>query len=542
LLKILIVDDSRFQRRLLSELLENDGHETIEASGGKEAIDLLADLMPDIILLDIVMPGMDGIETCKRLREREYLKAVPIVVFTSLDSDKDIVRAIEAGADDYIAKSSDPKVILARLRANLRTKIFYNEMDRIKRDQSSIMDIMLKMSSMRNTSEVLQILTDSVSIQVGGRASVMLLDEGLSHATIIASSDRMPEGEKEIDLEKYPEIRHSLSSREVLVINDVEHEPVVREVAETLKELNVSSIIVIPLLFHDEILGALFMRGQGEKKEFNEDDIRLCRIMAGAAGNAIKDTSLLSELGETNRMLKEAHGEKAEFFAITAHDLTTPLSIIQTCNEMLKAGIYGSVSESQAEMIQTAIDSCDIMARFINDMRQIAKVEHGKLELNLTDNHIPTFLASICDHMQLLALKEGINLDTADDLPDIDWPFDAERIGQVLTNLIENSIKYNKEGCRITVGAEMTDEGCSLFVEDSGKGLPEGKHGSVFNIFFRLKSDKNTPGLGMGLYICKKFVEAHNGRIWLEGGSNNGNNRFTFFLPPGGKERRSSGD
>ncbi len=116
--KILIVDDDEALVRLIDQVLTRKGYQGLKASNGQEALRLLFDQRPDLVLLDVVMPKMDGWQTCSRIRD---ISDIPIIILTGKRrTEEDIVRGLDYGADDYLLKPVGTRELLARVRASLR--------------------------------------------------------------------------------------------------------------------------------------------------------------------------------------------------------------------------------------------------------------------------------------------------------------------------------------------------------------------------------------------------------------------------------------
>jgi len=126
--KILVVDDDKKIVLLVKSLLEKEGYETIEAYSGKMALDILQDSEPDLILLDVMMPEMDGMETCRRIKGKDNTRSIPVIVLTAKKDVSDKIAGLEAGANDYIVKPFNPDELLARIKAQLRIKFLEDEL------------------------------------------------------------------------------------------------------------------------------------------------------------------------------------------------------------------------------------------------------------------------------------------------------------------------------------------------------------------------------------------------------------------------------
>ncbi len=534
---ILVACSDEKRGAFFAEMLKEAGHEPLPVGSCEAALRLLQDFRLDLVILDAALSGAGGVEACCRIKGVEGRRYIPVIMVIEGSGEEETVKAIDAGADDVIAESTPRGVILARVRANLRAKDVYDEVVRMREDQAAIMEVMLDISSHLDLEEVLQVLVERTAEQVGGGCSIIITDESLQEGRIMACSDGEESKNIRIDLKKYPEILHSIDTRDAVVIDDVENEPIVRNVAATLKKCNISSLIVIPLIFHGEILGTLFLRARGEKEKFDDEDIRLCKIMAGAASNAIKNALYYTRLKEQKETLESLCEElkmldrsRSDFFAVTAHELSSPLSVIQTCTEILLDGMYGELNTLQKNTLSKAARSCEQMSEFVRDLQDVARAESGNLELHLTREMIGETVKSVVDKMVPVAERNGMTLSLLEPLPDAVLTFDRRRIEQVLTNLISNAVKHNRKGCRIVVGARMTEKECVVFVEDDGKGIAEGDLPHIFEGYFRTRAGKKKSGLGLGLYICKMIIDAHGGSIRAEKGERRGS-RFVFTLP-----------
>ncbi len=159
--KILIVDDQLIVRELLKGLLISEGYELAFAANGPEALAQLEQIKPDVILLDVMMPGMDGFEVCQRLKADEQWQHVPIILITALDSKADLVRGLDAGADDFLPKPVNSLELRARVRSMLRIKKQFDELQatlQLREDMAAMIvhDIRTPLTVIRGISELLK--------------------------------------------------------------------------------------------------------------------------------------------------------------------------------------------------------------------------------------------------------------------------------------------------------------------------------------------------------------------------------------------------
>lgn len=294
MITILLVDDDELQRTIFSDILKTTGYEVILADGGENALKLVEDFTPDLILLDIIMPRLGGIETCKVMRSFAHLKTVPILMLTAMDSDDYLIDALDAGADDFIVKKSSPRVVCARIRAHMRTKTLHDEVERLRRDQNIITESIVEINYNNDLRAALQRVTEKISRQIGGRVSIVNVKKECPTGEVVATSDGWTKDKISIDMENYPELTHAIENKRPLIIEDVSKDTVVKGVAGKLKELGVSSLMVIPLPLkqkNDEI-GVLLLRARGNYKSYDQDDSRLCRTIADAVAHTIRSEKL----------------------------------------------------------------------------------------------------------------------------------------------------------------------------------------------------------------------------------------------------------
>lgn len=383
--RVLIVDDDLMLKVMFEDILHAHGYKTYHASNGREAVRLVKEHTPEIILMDIVMPEMDGIAACKAIRSIT-LPVRPSIVVVSNISDKDaIVEALEKGADDFIIKPIDGMELIARIHAQSRIKHFYMEICEDKKNLETILDVVNTVCSTLNTEAVLYTIVNKVANITGAvRCSIVLIAKG-NIGYVLASSENPTVKELIIDLNKYPEIMEAIKSKGPVVVEDISIHPLMVKVKELVKDFHKMNVLIMPIVLEEEIIGTLFLRTRRPGKGFTEKDINLCQIIAQAACHAIKNARLFEEVSKEKEDMKalaitdrltEVYNHN--FFYTRLDDefnrasrYETPISLIMMDIDDFKRinDTYGHrtgdhVLKEIADMIKKLVRKTDIVARY----------------------------------------------------------------------------------------------------------------------------------------------------------------------------------
>lgn len=261
-------------------------------------------------------------------------------------------------------------------------------------------------------------------------------------------------------------------------------------------------------------------------KPFQHSEL-VARVRAG-----LRIRKMQRELKTTNKELERVAKLKDEFLGIAAHDMRTPLTGIKGACELLLDGYVGTLSPEQLELVQLVDRQGRYMLDLINDILDVTKIESGKINLALEDHDLVSFLGEQANAVALWARTKGIEIRTevSEGLPPV--PLDAERVGQVLNNLISNAIKFSDPGSSVTLSAVRDDDQVEIAVHDTGQGMPPEDLDKVFRAFTQASSRATggEKGTGLGLAIVKKLVELHGGRVGVRSEVGKGS-EFFFTLP-----------
>jgi len=235
------------------------------------------------------------------------------------------------------------------------------------------------------------------------------------------------------------------------------------------------------------------------------------------------------ELEAANKKLKELDRIKSDFVANVAHEFRTPLTIIKGNVDLVAKGGLGEVTSQQKEMLDGAKNVANRLARLVNDLLDISKIESGKMKLRedlininkIIEENLPGFTKMIKDRKQTLKKELAI------DMPDI--KADMDKITQVFVNLLSNAIKYSPEQGSIVVKSVNLENEIMVEVSDTGEGVSQENLDTIFDKFTRVTAEKKE-GTGLGLPIAKDIVVLHKGRMWVKSEIGKGS-QFYFTLP-----------
>lgn len=444
-MKILLVDDTPTNRKLLRVTLEAEGHTTVEAGDGFQALAVLEREPVDAIISDILMPNMDGFRFCHELRHNERLKHLPFLHYTSTYTSAGDQKLSESlGADRYLTKPVSTPTMLEALR-------------------------------------------EAVSKSAGRKSST------------VTSSDP------------------------VFVMKEYS-QTLVEKLEKRNKELDQSQTDVFrtneKLMRHAE---------------------RLDRLNAELEQRVGERTA---ELDKSNEGLKRKYDENQKFYHTLSHELKTPLTSALEFLSIVMDGLAGPLNQTQLEYIGIARDSCRQLHGCINDLLDASRLETGKLRIEKKTGSLGGLGQRVVKSLEPLAGFKGLILrcHVQPGLPDV--PFDGPRIIQVLTNLVNNALKFTPSGGTVTVRIEedkLQPELLCVSVNDTGQGIPQDELARIFDRLYQIKEGDatNEQGFGLGLYLCRELVEMHGGRICAESGPVNGST-FTFLLPKQPNEKRTT--
>ncbi len=519
---VLIVDDSPTYREELRAALEAAGYNALIATSGEEGLHMAADHRPDAILVDGLLPGIDGATVIRRLRLDVALRGVPCVLMTASEGSESELLALDAGADAFVRKEDNLPVILARLAAILRAA-------GAPQDGGG--------SSLLGPKKILAVDDSPTYLHQLGDA---LRGEGFD--VVLAHS-----GEEAIDLLAVQSVdcilldlmMPGLGGRETC--RRIKAAPVVRDVPLIMltaledREAMIEGLAdgaddYISKSGEFEVLRAR-VRAQLRRKQFEEENRRI-REELMRKGIETAEANASRALAETRAtLLAEVERKNAELEAFSysvAHDLRAPLRGIDGFSEALMQD-YGHQLEPKARHYLMRMRAhAERMRELIDDLLQLSRV--GRADLRLQRVNLSEIASQILAELRRVEpdrrvvdqVQEGLTTDA-----------DSHLMRVAMENLLGNAWKFTAKVDRaeIQVGATESERGPSFFVRDNGAGFDMAYGEKLFLPFQRLHRERDFPGTGIGLATVHRVIDRHGGRVWAEAAVGRGAT-FYFTIPP----------
>lgn len=466
---ILVVDDSAPTRQYFKRFLEMQGYVVLTAEDGKKGTQAALENLPDLILLDKEMPGMHGFEVSRMLRMNRKTRGIPILMISSESETAQKIRGLEMGADDFIAKGVSGEELFSKIRAFLRIK--------------DLQDLLQQESDKLN--QIFCYLHEPVAI--------------CSHQDMLVLTSKAF-----LNLFRMPRDAASFKT--------------MTDVLETVK-VPADVIATLRRGCSEDVTFAILIDGQKSVLRGRSAPIRL-------DGDEMATAYVFRDI--TREV--EAERMRADFHSMIAHDLRSPMSVIQGYVSLMVSGKTGEVNPTQREFLNSVNRKITEMTALLNDFLDISKIDAGFVNLKRQILDLAVVLREVVDDLSPMAASKDLDLRVQ--LPGQALMVDADplRLTQILRNLVSNAIKYNVDGGWIQITAGQQEGWAQVAIADGGIGMSQAELDVLFQPYTRGKMERQIKGVGLGIVIVKKLVEAHGGRVSVVSAPQKGST-FTFTLP-----------
>jgi len=322
---------------------------------------------------------------------------------------------------------------------------------------------------------------------------------------------------------------HVFTNAMPLVIQDAEDDPrVFREIDRRLA-FHTHSIMAVPLVVEQVVVGVLETINKKDESNYTEDDLAILEIVGAHTALAIRIADLDRKLQESNANIRNLDRMKSDFIAIASHELRTPLGLILGHATFLKE----TVGEGLSDQMEVIIRSAMRLKSIIEDLSAIAQKEEGLARIRNTEFSMSALVEEVAGRFREVAAAKKIHLSY--DVPDGDTlTIDGERekIDVALSNIVQNAVIFTDPNGQVGIKAERAGDKVKVFVVDTGIGIPAADIERIFDRFYQVESHltRKHGGMGLGLSIARAMVELHDGEIWCESREGTGS-LFCFALP-----------
>ena len=491
---IIVVDDEPTVRDLLRLRLERTGYHVLTAGSYEELTRIMTDCAA--MLCDIILPGNDGLHALKWVRE--HYPDTPVIMMTGEPTFETAAEAIRAGAYDYLAKPIHKDELLYTIDRAVQHRHLTLEKERLEAENDTY-----RLQLERRVAEQTEALRESQEF-------LTTLTNTMADAVLSV---------------KMPGYQIEYVNRAVTEIFGYQPEELIGQ--------------SIQALFGDESKFDTFSQKQSMALGMGQRQLRLEQTMHKKDGESLW-TEMVATLIKTDNQLSEIIvvirdiTQRTFLLGVVAHELRSPLGLLNGFSVAMMDDLDSIDQESLKTYLGVINDSATRMLKLVNELLDITKIELGEVPLDIEAVNISELLERNSSDYRFVARNKDITINEKYPSFPLICHCDAAKVGQVISNFVDNAIKYSPPGSVVEITAEQKEANVWVGVKDEGPGIKPNEMQHLFKSFKHTKiSSQPTAGeksSGLGLAICKKIIEAHNGDIGVDSTPGQGST-FWFSLP-----------
>jgi PAS domain S-box-containing protein len=484
---ILVIDDTPENLNLLSALLIEQGYKVRSVTKGSTGLRGAQVAPPDLILLDINMPQMDGYEVCRQLKADQRTCHIPVIFISALEDVLDKVRAFAVGGVDYVSKPFQVDEVLARIENHL---------------------------TIRRLTQQLQQQNAQLQQEIHDRKQA---EERFAKAFRSSPNPivivTLREG-------RFVDVNPNFLRMSGYTLADV--------LGHTIAELS----LINPSETTANAIAALLETGSLHNQEVE------FRTRSGELKVMLVSVELIDLSGVSCALIiandiTERKRLENELISLVSHELRTPLASVMGAMDLLGSGQLGTLTEQGQTVLHIATSNTERLTRLVNDILDLERMRSGKVTLQKVRCNLADLVHQSVEAMRAMADQAQIQIQTQ--TTDLAVWVDVDRLVQTVTNLLNNAIKFSAAGSTIWVKAathSVLDPNAIVTIRDQGRGIPADKLQTIFERFQQVETSdsRQKGGTGLGLAICRNIIEQHEGKIWAESSLGEGST-FAFTLP-----------
>jgi PAS domain S-box-containing protein len=471
-MNILLVDDEERILRVYEGMLRPCNYGLLKAADGETALRMLREKEVDMVLLDIKMPGISGLEVLKRIRDDERLKTLPVILVSTLAEREDTIAGLKAGADDYVSKPCDVEELLTRV--NTQLKLSYLRRQLTEKEELEYV--------IHHIPDGLIVLNSECKIIRCNQPAKDLL--GLAEEDVFLFDHLQKNFQFRYEGDLFRDLREKNLVFEIERAETKSERPLILDFGSNIIKNPAGEITHIILLFQDVT--------EKKRREFQTQD----------------------------------------FLSLISHKLQTPMAILTGNIDLLRDGVMGPLSKGQADIVETSARKAWELAHSFEKLLGFVAISQQEKSSASDKIRLKEHMKELAQKMEKAEDVSGLSLQIH--CPeDLEFATDEFAFSLILKNLLENAIKFNnKENKEISMEAGRSNSGIFIKVQDNGDGISGEDLEKIFNLFYQVDKHRtgNVPGYGLGLAIVQQLVKGLGGSIQVESEIGKGST-FILTLP-----------